>query len=87
MRKEFGENPGYRCCHCCNYQKKDRKDDEHLVCIAYDSKGEWDPSETACGLFNVPFRGLRPRRRELIESYKKDEEQTPDPTQSSFFGT
>ena len=85
MRKEYGENPSERCIFCCNYQKKSREDNEHLVCIAYDSEGEWDPNQIACGLFNVPFRGIRPRRRELIEFYSKPVNKEPEGDQMSLF--
>ena len=85
MRKAYGENPGETCYYCCNYQKKDKHDNDHLVCIAYDSNGEWDPSERACGLFNIPFRGLRPRRREIIEFYQKARPNNLNEGQDSLF--
>lgn len=84
MRKEYGECADENCLYCCNYQKKSKQDNADLVCIAYDSQGKWDPSETACGLFNIPFRGLRPLRRELVEFFRKEKKQEPDEEQVAF---
>ena len=38
-----------------------------MVCIAFSNELPWDGAEKACGLFNVPFRALRPRRIPLEE--------------------
>ena len=66
MRKEYGENLCEICSDCCNRQRLNH-DEPKMVCIAYGRNLSWNGMETACGLFNIPFRGLRPRRLPLGE--------------------
>lgn len=75
MRKEYGEKPADRCRHCCNCQSKCRGDSAKM-CIGYSRTITWDEDSVACGLFNIAFNGLRPRRRMLEEMY-------PDKSKSS----
>lgn len=75
MRKECGELYSEHCNDCCNCQRQTRGKDAK-ACIAYGIEYIWDPSERACGLFNVPFRGIRPRRRPIGESYIKKDPQS-----------
>lgn len=70
MRKAYGEMYSECCRDCCNCQLQIRGKDEK-VCIAYGMEFVWDPSEKACGLFNIPFRGIRPKRRTVSEFYNK----------------
>ena len=70
MRKEFGERCCDRCGECCNRQYKSRTE-KIMVCIAYDDETKWDRAEIACGLFNVPFRGIRPKRMPFGEFLRK----------------
>ena len=83
MKKHYGECKGEFCDLCCNYQKQQRTEDSIKICIAYDEVTEWNPMEKACGLFNIPFRGLRPRHRMVCEYYKNEE--APQVEQVSLF--
>lgn len=78
MQKEYGrcalmdKNQCVRYCQtCCNYQSSAILPNQK-VCIAYGDNGKaesiWDPSSFACGLYNRPFRALRPRRRSILET-------------------
>lgn len=80
MQKEYGlcslsnsQNIRY-CRTCCNYQTSAVLP-EKKVCIAHGDNGKtesiWDPSCVACGLYNRPFRGLRPRRRAILDVGQK----------------
>ena len=71
MRKEYGENCCEACFACCNRQWNNREE-RKMVCIAFDADVSWDGSERACGLFNVPFRGIRPVRRPLNDFLRKN---------------
>ncbi len=85
MRKEYGECSEYvTCAECCNYQLKCRCS-ATLVCIAYDSQSAWNSRERACGLFNIPFRGLRPKRSELIQVIQTNKQTEPVADQKSMF--
>ena len=66
MRREYGENLCECCADCCNRQRISH-DEPKMICIAYGRNLSWDSKEIACGLFNIPFRGLRPRRTPLGE--------------------
>lgn len=68
MRKEYGESPAQRCRNCCNCQLK-RRSEQSKICIGYSLEEPWDDNSIACGLFNIAFEGLRPRRRRLEEMY------------------
>lgn len=83
MRKAHGELPSETCRRCCNCQKKDRKSDIK-VCIAYCALEEWDENEKACGYFNVPFNGIRPRERELFYFYNKPKKKEVNENQMKF---
>ncbi len=88
MRKEYGEQCCEACFGCCNRQWNNLEE-RKMVCIAFDDDMAWDGSEKACGLFNVPFRGIRPARRPLNEFLRKRTRAyhlTPDcENQNSFF--
>ena len=64
MRKEYGENSCAECYDCCNRQRKNRTE-QTKVCIAFSSDIPWNGAERACGLFNIPFRGIRPAKLPL----------------------
>lgn len=66
MRREYGENLCESCSDCCNRQRMNRNDAK-MICIAYGGELSWSGTETACGLFNIPFRGLRPKRIPFAE--------------------
>jgi len=66
MRKEYGEKCCDSCFGCCNRQWNNHEE-KKMVCIAFDGDLAWNGAETACGLFNVPFRGIRPPRLPLGE--------------------
>ena len=66
MRREYGENLCECCADCCNRQRISH-DEPKMICIAYGRNLLWNGMEIACGLFNIPFRGLRPRRLPLGE--------------------
>lgn len=86
MRREYGEKPGNRCYQCCNCQRID--DDEirkPRACIAYSPTMVWDPSTRACGLFNISFLGMKPKRRCLEEMYKPKGSKTPGEDQQRLF--
>ena len=92
MRTEYGHNPLVRCQNCCNCQKIPA-DQRHYYCIAfglmegYDCT--WNPEKLGGGgLFNRPFRNLRPKHVPLIEIYgkrKAEEAATPPLNQTSMF--
>lgn len=71
MRKEYGEKCCEACAGCCNMQWNN-PEERKMVCIAFDADIGWDGFEKACGLFNVPFRGIRPTRRPLNDFLKKN---------------
>lgn len=73
MSKEYGSNPIVWCRDCCNCQKHPVRT-KSLYCIAFGWTEEfdcsWSPDRMGgCGLFNHPFKALRPRRVPLIEVY------------------
>lgn len=74
MRREYGQCENKKCSGCCNYQLRSKSADEK-ICIAYGCETEWDAQEKACGLYNVPFRALRPRHMPLEEKFQT----VPDP--------
>ena len=80
MRREYGENLCECCADCCNRQRI-KHDESKMVCIAYGRKLSWNGMETACGLFNIPFRGLRPRRLPLGEVLSRERSLKPLATQ------
>lgn len=83
MRKEYGEKPANWCGQCCNCQAKCGVS---KVCIAWSDTLPWNEDLRACGLFNVAFRGLRPRRRPLHEMFEPQRRQPePSPEQSTMF--
>ena len=88
MRKEYGEHYCDLCRSCCNQQIKSKDEAKALICIAYDKETPWDGTERACGLFNIPFLGIRPRPMPLGEYYSIISRQ-PTPienyTQASIF--
>lgn len=71
----YGERPDdKRCKNCCNLWEDDRIEEgepPRYYCIAYGQVSElkqgWNAYAHACGLYNRPFRGLRPSRRPLVE--------------------
>lgn len=83
MRKEYGYCEGCTCEQCCNCQRKER-DKEENICIAYDPVMEWNGKEKACGLFNIPFRGLRPKHKPLSRMFPVYP-QNPDYQQLTLF--
>lgn len=66
MRREYGENQCECCADCYNMQLMNH-DTPKMICIAYGGNLSWNGTEIACGLYNIPFRGLRPRRLPLGE--------------------
>lgn len=76
MRKQYRERKGETCKYCCNYQKCASADGAEKICIAYSDEIIWNPEEEACGLFNVPFRGLRPEREKLECMFDKSKKKT-----------
>lgn len=90
MRNTYGEISGECCEFCCNRQKNNRVDCI-MVCIAYSDRLPWEASETACGLYNTPFRGLRPVRMPLQDYLQnrrnKDSIGLVNEDQESFFDT
>ena len=70
MRREYGETFCEACYACCNRQWNNVKE-QKMVCIAFGGDLAWDGSEKACGLFNVPFRGIRPYRLPLSDYLEK----------------
>ena len=90
MRKEYGEVSGENCELCCNRQRNNRNECT-MVCIAYSNEMSWDGLETACGLFNSPFRGLRPGRVPLIDCMNNGRQkclrEPVSEDQGSFFDT
>ena len=85
MRKEYGEDILHNCCGCCNCQLK-KKGLAEKICIAYSSCEPWNAEELACGLWNVPFLSLRPKRKQLIENYiSKAKRQEQNDLQYSLF--
>lgn len=79
MRKEFGERICDTCGECCNRQYKS-KVDKVMICIAFDDETKWDRNEKACGLFNIPFRGIRPKRMPYGEFLRKNTKARTDTT-------
>lgn len=68
MRDYYGIKYGKHCQFCCNCQKKRAGMPEYgMHCIAYSDEAAWNPDETACGLYNIAFLGMRPRVRQLEE--------------------
>lgn len=73
MVKEYGyaNTSGIQCGECCNCQRLTHDKSSKLMCIAYgvipDVDCVWDPQNSACGLFNIPFLGLTPRHTPLAE--------------------
>ena len=86
MRKEYGYGIPEPCEYCCNYQLGSRETGR-MVCIAYSMEEDWDKKELACGLFNRPFRGIRPRMTPLLEcKYQKTcQDHVDNPDQQSLF--
>ena len=85
MRKEYGEDNLHNCCGCCNCQLK-KKGLAEKICIAYSSCESWNAGERACGLWNVPFLSLRPKRKQLIDIFiVKTRKQEPNDLQYSLF--
>lgn len=79
MRKAHGEMVLDTCRECCNCQKETRENSK-LICIAFGGGVAWDPNERACAnMFNVAFRGLRPRQRTLYDylGYGNKKDETP----------
>ena len=70
MRREYGDYSCEICFACCNRQKKNREE-QTKVCIAFSNDVPWDGAESACGLFNIPFRGIRPKRLPLNDVINK----------------
>lgn len=89
MRQEYGEKICDQCGDCCNRQLKSRKE-KTMICIAYDNETPWERHERACGLFNVPFRGIRPKRTPLGEYLERKTRHRPQENteeQASLFDT
>lgn len=89
MMKEYGIGSG-QCGHCCNCHFSEKSRNQH-ICIAYgEVEGEdctWDIYSMACGLFNKPFLGLKPKRMPLAEFHKhRQETAEEDSSQISLFG-
>ena len=82
MRNHYGESFQDFCYECCNCQLEARGSDK-LICITFGGGVVWDPKERACSkMFNVPFRGIRPRIETLYDQlYLSDTE----PGQISLF--
>lgn len=70
MRKEYGERIIHFCRDCCNRQLNNRTE-RVMVCIAFDNETAWPENERACNLYNVPFRGIRPKLMPLGDFYKE----------------
>lgn len=73
MAKEYGRNFIAHCRTCCNCQKHPENPRAHC-CIAFGVMPgvdcTWDPDRPGgCGLYNRPFKALRPRRAPLVEVY------------------
>lgn len=73
MTKEYGSNPTVRCRDCCNCQKQPGKANLRY-CVAFGLTTEydctWNPDRIGgCGLYNRPFKAVRPRRVPLVEVY------------------
>lgn len=92
MKSEYGFNPVVRCRECCNCQKIPT-DPTHSYCIAFGLRDGYDCTWNleklgGCGLFNRPFRNLRPKHVPLVEIYGKIkdlEDDTPPMEQTQMF--
>lgn len=86
MYAEYGDCPSAHCDTCCNFQSTAEANGAK-ACIAYGAWKAWDPNTYACGIYNVAFRGLRPRRRPLGELYEKSKKTNTQETncQESIF--
>lgn len=69
MYKYYGRDLLHNCAKCVNCQNIIRGKDAKM-CICYGEGIEWDSSSVACGLFNKPFRGIRPRPRPLADMFE-----------------
>ena len=63
MQKVYGKDIVHVCGTCCNRQTNP-DDTKHKICIAFGTSPmvdcTWGEDKRACGLYNRPFRGLRP---------------------------
>lgn len=77
MHKEYKEEYAKRCGQCCNYRSA-----EGGACIAYGVEycDGWSVDWRACGLYNIPFTALRPRKMELGEYLDSRKRKKPDRT-------
>ena len=73
MQREYGTDVLHVCGKCCNCQT-DPEDKRRKICIAFGLSPmvdcSWDANKRACGLYNRPFRGLRPERIPLVQIYE-----------------
>lgn len=79
MAKEYGSNPSVRCRDCCNCQKVPSSPNSRY-CIAFGWVEGYDCTWNTdkfggCGLYNHPFKALRPRHVPLAEVYLKRKRQ------------
>ena len=76
MQKVYGKDIVHVCGTCCNRQTNP-DDTKHKICIAFGTSPmvdcTWGEDKRACGLYNRPFRGLRPVRVPLVEIYGPEE--------------
>ena len=70
MQKVYGKDIVHVCGTCCNRQTNP-DDAKHKICIAFGTSPmvdcTWGEDKRACGLYNRPFRGLRPVRVPLAK--------------------
>lgn len=88
MAKEYGSNPSVRCRDCCNCQKVPSSPNSRY-CIAFGwvegCDCTWSTERFGgCGLYNHPFKALRPRHVPLAEVYLKKKTTNPQPDVEQF---
>lgn len=88
MQEVYGKDIVHVCGTCCNRQTNP-DDTKHKICIAFGTSPmvdcTWGEDKRACGLYNRPFRGLRPVRVPLVEIYGPKETTEENVPQESLF--
>ena len=73
MYRAYGRAYG-KCADCCNFVSGRYHNKVLQKCKAYglthSEASDWRKKWNACGLFNVPFESLSPKRRPIIELKK-----------------
>lgn len=87
MLKEYGYGRIQKCGTCCNCQHTAALNTSKKACIAYSESMAWDETSPSCGLYNIAFRGIRPKRRPLSEMFesRKGKSTKPSDDQESLF--